>query len=161
MEKDVQDNLRLMKMKYTIVRGTKEDRMWLFDLHESTMKEYVDKVYGWDVERENAYFDNIVLFKRYHLILDEHGKKIGAINFYNKDNNTIKINRIEILPDYQKKGIGSVVLDQMIERAKDEGKNIELRVFKINPAFRLYSRKGFKIFRETDTHYYMRFEHYQ
>jgi len=146
-------------MKYKIVKGTEEERKWLFDLHERTMKEYVEKVYGWDVEREQAYFDNSVLFERYHLILDEYGEKIGAINFYNKDVETIKINRIEVLPDYQNKGIGSIVLDHMITGAKDDGKNVELRVFKVNPAFKLYARKGFKTYKETDTHYYMRYEH--
>jgi len=147
-------------MKYKIVKGAEEERKWLFDLHERTMKEYVEKVYGWDVEREKVYFDNSVLFERYHLILDEQGEKIGAINFYHKEN-SIKINRIEVLPDYQNKGIGSAVLDHIIEKAKKENRNIELRVFKINPAFRLYERKGFKIFKETDTHYYMRFEYLQ
>jgi ribosomal protein S18 acetylase RimI-like enzyme len=147
-------------MKYRIFKATEDERAWLFDLHERTMKEYVEKVYGWDVKREQAYFDNRILFERYHLILAKYGEKIGAINFYHIEN-SIKINRIEVLPDYQNKGIGSAVLDQIIEKAKKENKNVELRVFKINPAFKLYARKGFKTYKETDTHYYMKFEYRQ
>lgn len=146
-------------MHYNFINCTKKDKTWLFDLHKSTMNEYVDKVYGWDPEREKAYFDNNVSFERYHLILDERGKRIGAVNFYNKDNNTIKINRIEILPNNQNKGIGSKILDYFIDIAKKNKKVIDLRVFKINPAQRLYSRKGLKIYKESDTHFYMKYEY--
>jgi len=144
-------------MEYRFIKCSKNDKDWLFDLHKKTMKEYVDKVYGWDFEREKSYFDNNVSFERYHLILDKQGEKVGAINFYQKDN-VIKINRIEVLANYQNKGIGSAVLDGIIEKAKNENRNVELRVFKINPAHRLYSRKGFKMFKESDTHFYMRYE---
>ncbi len=144
-------------MEYQILKCTEEDKEWLFGLHERAMREYVEKVYGWDPEREKAYFDNKRIMSRYHLILNEKDGKIGAINFEIIDD-AIKIYRIEILPNYQNKGIGSVILDKMIEKSKDENKNIELRVFKINPAHRLYSRKGFKIFKESDTHFYMKYE---
>ncbi len=154
-----QPDLYFLKCAYKIqvLKCTKENKAWLFNLHKLTMKEYIDKVYGWDEQREKAYLDNPLLFKRYHLILVEQGEMVGAINFYYKDD-VIKINRIEVLPDYQNKGIGSAVLDKIIKSAKNENMNVELRVFKINPACRLYSRKGFKIFKESDTHFYMRYE---
>lgn len=144
-------------MQYKLFKCTKNDRTWLFDLHKSTMKEYVDKVYGWDSERENAYFDDNVLFGRYHVILNEQEERRGAVNFYIKDN-IIKINRIEISPDCQNKGIGSRILDYFIDIATKNKKMIELRVFKINPARGLYLRKGFEIFKESDTHFYMRYK---
>ena len=143
-------------MKYQIVRCTDRDKQWLFDLHKKTMKQYVDAVYGWNEQREKEYFEDQSNFAGYHAILQDD-ERVGAINYYN-DKNVVRIYRIEVLPDYQNKGIGSAILDKMIERSRKKHKNIELRVFKINPAHRLYLRKGFKTFKESDNHFYMRYE---
>jgi ribosomal protein S18 acetylase RimI-like enzyme len=144
-------------MEYKIEKCTEQDMEWLYNLHERTMREYVDKVYGWDPEREKRYFHDKAKLDRYHLILDEADEKIGALNFV-AENDVIRIFRIEVLPDFQNRGIGSMILDKIIERARKEGKNIELRVLKVNPAHKLYSRRGFKVFKESDKYFYMRYE---
>ena len=64
--------------------------------------------------------------------------------------------RIEVLPEYQGKGISGFMINQLIRSAKKEGRDLRLHVFKINPARRLYSRLGFQIVDETETHYVMR-----
>jgi ribosomal protein S18 acetylase RimI-like enzyme len=145
-----------MIMKYKIIKSTKKDKKWLFDLHKKTMKEYVEKIYGWDEHKEQKFFEDLSRISRYHIIL-ENKKRVGAIS-YNQDDKVIMIFRIEILPEYQNKGIGACILDSFIDLAKRDKKIIELRVFKINPAQRLYLRKGFSIYKESDTHYYIRYE---
>jgi len=70
-----------MTRKYKIVNCTEQDKEWLFDLHKKTMKEYVDKVYGWDEQRENEYFEDRSRLSRYHIIL-KNNKRLGAINYY-------------------------------------------------------------------------------
>ena len=144
-------------MDYKLKKSLETDKDWLFDLHQETMYDYVTKIYGWDFQKEREYFDDKTKMEGYHLILNRGNEKIGAINFKIKDD-IIRIFRIEILSDHQNRGIGSVILDEVIEISKNENKDIELRVFKINPAHRLYLRKGFKIYKESKTHFYMRYE---
>ena len=103
-------------MEYQILKCTEEDKKWLFDLHERAMREYVEKVYGWNPERKKAYFDNKRIMSRYHSILNEKKEKIGAINFEIL-NDAIKIYRIEILPNYQNRGIGPAILDKIVKKA--------------------------------------------
>jgi ribosomal protein S18 acetylase RimI-like enzyme len=65
------------------------------------------------------------------------------------------INGIFILPKYQNRGIGSLIISDLVEEAWRRGEVIGLQVFKTNPAQALYKRLGFEFTGETDTHYLM------
>lgn len=59
---------------------------------------------------------------------------------------------------FQGQGIGSYVVQFLINKARQEQKAIALGVVKINPARRLYERLGFKITHEDQYKVYMRRE---
>ena len=63
---------------------------------------------------------------------------------------------IEILPEYQNRGVGSAVIRDVLAQAQAEGLPVGLQVLKVNPARRLYERLGFNVVGETATHYLMR-----
>ena len=66
----------------------------------------------------------------------------------------IDINQILILPEYQGKGIGSIIINNIIKDGKDKSKTICLQVLKCNEnAKRLYIKLGFKKYDETKTHF--------
>jgi len=67
----------------------------------------------------------------------------------------LNIDGIYILPEYQGKGIGSFIINDLIREASHSGESIYLQVFKTNPARELYQRLGFEFSGETDTHYLM------
>ena len=50
---------------------------------------------------------------------------------------------IAISPEHRNAGIGSYLLQQLLDRAARAGKAVRLQVFKTNPAQRLYARLGF------------------
>jgi ribosomal protein S18 acetylase RimI-like enzyme len=50
---------------------------------------------------------------------------------------------IAILPDHAGQGVGSILLDLMLTEAARSGVDATLRVDHLNPAKRLYQRKGF------------------
>ncbi len=58
---------------------------------------------------------------------------------------------IEILPDYQGRGLGAAIIHGIIAEADAHHLPVRLQVLKINPARRLYERLGFVITGETET----------
>ena len=56
----------------------------------------------------------------------------------------------------QRQGIGTQVMNCVIGEAKSARQAVTLGVVKINPAFRLYQRLGFRITHEDDRKFYMR-----
>jgi ribosomal protein S18 acetylase RimI-like enzyme len=58
---------------------------------------------------------------------------------------------IGVVPSRRGKGIGSRLLDTLLERARDEGHaRISLSVEKSNPAVHLYESRGFRAVHEND-----------
>lgn len=68
----------------------------------------------------------------------------------------IRLQKFFILPEYQRSGIGSEVLSQLLATWKPTGKKIVLRVLKNNPARRLYERLGFSVIAEAGVVFRMR-----
>ncbi|HSV61255.1 MAG TPA: GNAT family N-acetyltransferase [Variovorax sp.] len=58
------------------------------------------------------------------------------------------IRTIFLLPAFQRQGIGSALLEQLVSGARQASKPIVLRVIKVNPARSLYDRAGFEVVKE-------------
>jgi len=98
--------------------------------------------------------------RKYPDILQEiilHNKKsIGRLYTW-ESLNEIKIIDISILPEYQRKGFGTKILQQILNKAIQAEKKVSLHVITSNPALKLYERLGF---RKIDTYmdrFYMEF----
>ena len=130
-----------------------QDCDFLYQLHKATMQTYVAQTWGWDEEWQQAYFrqhfdpsvDQIVVFA---------GKDIGVLSV-DKREREVRVAKIEILPEYQKQGIGTGLIDAVLEGAFREGLPVTLQVLKANPRIGWYERLGFRVVGETQTHYLM------
>jgi GNAT superfamily N-acetyltransferase len=58
---------------------------------------------------------------------------------------------------FQRKGIGTEVMKQLIGEATQLNYTVRLNVVKINPVRRLYERLGFRVTHEDDRKFYMTF----
>ena len=56
----------------------------------------------------------------------------------------------------QRHGIGTAMIQGLIEQATQSGQPVTLGVVKTNPARRLYERLGFRVTHEDDRKFYMR-----
>jgi ribosomal protein S18 acetylase RimI-like enzyme len=63
-----------------------------------------------------------------------------------------------LLPEFQGKGIGTKILQELLEEAKAKNIPIRLQVLKENQAQHLYRRLGFKDVGSIDTHFLMEFD---
>ena len=83
------------------------------------------------------------------------GQDIGMISVEERGEEFF-LRTIAIHPTYQRQGLGTSIIRQIIADAARQMKPTSLRVLKVNPAKRLYDRLGFRIVEETPTHYIMR-----
>ena len=68
------------------------------------------------------------------------------------------ISQLQILPKWQRRGIGSELVAQFVADARARREIVELGVLKVNPARRMYERLGFKVFAEITHGYTLRTE---
>jgi ribosomal protein S18 acetylase RimI-like enzyme len=76
-----------------------------------------------------------------NLIIND-GQPIGRI-FIDEGEDELTLIDIALLPEYRNRGIGKLLLDQLLARAAAAKKTVRLHVFNSNPARRLYERLGF------------------
>jgi GNAT superfamily N-acetyltransferase len=55
----------------------------------------------------------------------------------------IRIVDIALLPAYRRQGIGAYLIGQVQDQALTQGKAVSIHVERYNPAYRLYTRRGF------------------
>ena len=141
-------NMEFRKCKYS-------DADYILKLKELCIKWYIEIIYGWntEVQREKTIHE-LQKHKDDMRILIKDGKDIGVTTFY-EENNQYVVGLIMIHPEYQGEGLGSKIIKEYIDLAKKSNKKIKIKVYKENPAKRLYERLGFKIYNEDDTHLYL------
>jgi len=86
----------------------------------------------------------------YYFIYDRKGQIIGylALDF---SNNSLKIDKIYVHPKLQGMGIGTLVMDYILDKYKE--KRIWLRVNRGNfGAVKLYEKQGFRVIERKDFH---------
>jgi len=126
---------------------------FLYALHIATMKEYVDRVWGWDDRaQESSFRQNYAPAQIQIITLD--GKDVGMLSLEERQEDVF-LRVIEIHPEYQGKGIGTALIKKIIAEGAKNRKPVRLQVLKVNPAKGLYDRLGFSTVEETSTHYIM------
>lgn len=144
-------------MVYTLKPTTEADYEFVYQLNKVTMKELVERIYGsWDENLQRQYFkDNFSLINNF--IIVENESYIGNFAF-EETKERLFIKNIQLLPQFQGKGIGSQILQELIKSATLKKIPLELRVYKLNgKAKKLYEKLGFIISEETSTHFLMRY----
>ena len=130
------------------------DSEFVFAVKEAAYREYVEQVWGWDDnyqrERHNREFASYNLY-----ILQFCGTDVGFL-ITSCASDTLKVNQIFILPEYQGRGIGSACMTRIVDDAGLEGKSVVLKVLKVNTrGIALYQRLGFTIVGEDSIYFQM------
>ena len=85
------------------------------------------------------------------LIAEENKRPIGFADYNRLKENIFKLQKIYVLPNQQGKGIGKMLIDDIIEKIKQHGATVLLlNVNRSNKAKQVYEHLGFKIISEED-----------
>ncbi len=107
----------------------------------------------WDKELQNKFFQDGWVRAPHQVVL-LNGEPIGVVSVEELNDHSF-IHEIQILPEFQRKGIGSRILVDLLARAGQSGKFVKLKVLRENEAKRLYERHGFVVSEERDIDYVM------
>ena len=133
-------------MQYTIRTASSGDLKILDRIHTQNMKDYVERIYSWNA----SLFRDCFVPQEYKVI--EIQQQIVGFFKVVTSSNEIYLAEIQILKEYQNKGIGTNFIQSIIERAKNSDRKLWLKVIRNNPAEQLYQRLGFIVFEESSTH---------
>ena len=118
------------------------------------MKCYVERTWGWDEHWQVRHFrERFDASTRQ--VIQYDGTDIGFIDVEEREDH-FSLGFIGISPDYQRRGIGTFLIHDLLRKAAARGLPVTLQVLKGNPARALYERLGFELTGETDTHYLMK-----
>jgi GNAT superfamily N-acetyltransferase len=130
------------------------DKAFIFEAYKATLQPYVEWAWGWnEAFQRNGFWQHHPLDKFQVITMD--GKTAGGL--YTEEQVCIRFIRLIFLQsEFQNLGIGSKLLRQEAVHAAETGKQLQLKVIKINPAKKLYERLGFEVFAEDEHTYHMR-----
>jgi ribosomal protein S18 acetylase RimI-like enzyme len=123
-------------------------------LYLLTMRPYMQELNVWDEQQQRASF--AAQWKREEVqIISVDGEDVGWFQVAELPTE-IRLQKFFVSPQYQRAGIGSKVLSNLLVTWRSTEKKIVLRVLKNNPARRLYERLGFSVVAEADVTFRMR-----
>jgi ribosomal protein S18 acetylase RimI-like enzyme len=139
-------------MDIELRKAQTEDMEFLLALRLATMDEHL-RAMGITCSTENHRERAMLRPDCAHIIL-VRGESAGMVKF-RETANAIELMQLQVLPEYQGKGVGQAVLDGLLEQAESCSRKVVLTVLKKNPALRLYQRNGFVIVGEDDCEFHM------
>lgn len=132
-----------------------DDREFVFRVTEDAMRSYVEQAFGsWDHDAQRRRSDESFDVASYRVIaVDDVPAGILVVEDRPLE---LFLSKIFLLPEFQRRGVGTNVIARLIERANMERKPLRLRVLRVNGAARrLYERLGLTVIRSTADHHYL------
>jgi GNAT superfamily N-acetyltransferase len=142
-------------LTYRLRPATWNDLEFLLALKRIAYEKHVKATWGawdptWQRERFIAAFDPMVVQV---VVVDD--RDVGALSVA-WDRDPVFIAEIELVPEMQRRGLGTRMIEDILDKSRRAGKAVHLRVLKVNSdAQRLYARLGFHVSGETGTHILM------
>ncbi|REC63022.1 N-acetyltransferase [Chryseobacterium pennae] len=143
-----------MKTPLTYQKATENDIDYLLDLRTKTMVPHYAES-NLPTDRETTLNRILDQFDKANIIFLDH-QPIGLLKIDRKNTN-IDILQLQIDPSQQGKGLGRMILNDILEEASATGKTASLSVLKTNKAQNLYLSMGFKTVSEDEYSFFMEF----
>jgi ribosomal protein S18 acetylase RimI-like enzyme len=123
-------------------------------LYFETMRWAIERLFGWDQAHQEASFAGWFHPDEVSIIV-ANGVDVGWIQ-QRQEAGAIFLGSIYVKSEMQRKGIGTRVIQMVLEVGRQRSQPVTLAVMKINPAIALYRRLGFRITHEDEHKLYMR-----
>jgi ribosomal protein S18 acetylase RimI-like enzyme len=145
---------------------TREDDPFLLEVYGSTRADELGQVeweegqremfLRWQFDLQRREYDARFPDSRYQLVLID-GEPAGRI-WTGEDEDQIRLLDIALLPQFQRRGVGTILLKELMKEAASAGKLLRHMVFVLNnDAHRFYERLGFVIIEDLDAYKHMEY----
>ncbi len=138
----------------TLRAATDNDQDFVDQLTRTVMLPYVQQTW----KNQNAiehYFKINAFDQSPNQIIEYDGLDVGRFSVVDKGDE-LYLDNLHISPEYQGKGIGRYVIENIFAKADVRGLPVTLLVLEVNPAKKLYERLGFEIYDSKDNRFCMR-----
>lgn len=142
-----------MAINYSTREAVESDYEFLFELKKITEKQAIANVFGWD-ETIQLQIHQQEWEQAKPLIIMVDGEDVGSV-LIEQRSDEIYFGRFFILPSYQGQGLGSAVMQNVIEMSQKQQLPISLLYLQGNRVGALYRRHGFEVTSETEQFVYM------
>ncbi len=140
-----------MTLPYTTRQALPIDAQFLLETKRLAYREYVDKMGQWSDDIHRTKIAAIPLTNIQ--IIQVEDKAIGWFNV-TRTRDHIELFDIYIIPSYQRRKIGTQIVERLMKEAAAKRVAFQLVVLKVNPEARdLYIKLGMKEIGQTDTHH--------
>lgn len=139
-------------MTFKLRRANQSDIEFLVTLRKLTMSEHLD-VAGWFMD-DAGHLDRVLVNFEDSYLIETNDKTVGMLKYVTHAD-YIFVVQLQILPIYQRQGLGRKIMEYLIELARTDSKYVELHVLKANPAKQLYERLGFLVYDEDKLEFHM------
>lgn len=147
----------------TLRTATEQDRDFLRKVYGSTRARELS-VTGWSQEEKDKFLDfqfhaQATHYRKHYkaaeyFVIVKDGFDIGRL-YVERHPLEIRIIDIALLPEYQQRGIGAGMLEDLLEEGRAKQLPVRIHVEHNNPAMRLYLRLGFKKIKESGVYHEM------
>jgi GNAT superfamily N-acetyltransferase len=145
---------------------TKEDDPFLLEVYTSTRAAELAQVeweegqkelfVRWQFDLQRREYDARFPDARYQLILID-GEPAGRM-WVGEDDEQIRLLDIALMPEFQRRGAGAMLLRQLMKEAASAGKVLRHMVFVLNnDAHRFYERLGFVVIEDMGAYKHMEY----
>jgi len=128
------------------------DEAFLFSVYASTRTDEMARV-DWNAEQQEAFLRMQFRAQSQFYVENYPGAEFQVITlndqpigrlYVHRRADEIRIMDIALLPEFRGQGIGSTLLQNILERGKNLNLPVTIHVEQFNPAIRLYQRMGFQ-----------------
>src|SRR5215510_2556310 len=124
--------------------ATAADAVFACGVVDRTIRLYAEQTFeNWSVPEAHGRTAGDAAAGRLQII-ELDGRPIGIMKVERIETH-IQLHQLFILPEYQRRGIGSELLENVLSEGRKAGLPVRLRVLRVNPAKRLYERFGFRV----------------
>ena len=131
---------------------TAADRDFLCALYASTREEEMRPI-PWTDQQKAAFLAMQFEAQTQHydeyfgeadfLIVESAGAPIGRLSVY-RDDGELQVIDIALVPQWRGRGIGTALMQDLLDEARTTGRTVSIYVEHFNPARHLYDRLGFE-----------------
>jgi ribosomal protein S18 acetylase RimI-like enzyme len=134
--------------------ATETDIPFLLELRRQTMSEHL-RASGIEPSESERRKRVLAQFECAEIIMLA-GSPVGLLKVVRSPDDWHLV-QIQIVPEQQRKGFGTTILEKLLADAVQARAAVSLSVLRANPARRLYERLGFRIVGHNDRAYDMKF----
>jgi GNAT superfamily N-acetyltransferase len=123
-----------------------EDLANCYRIFADGMREYVERLYGWDEADQRRKFVSVFRPQETRIICGRIGPAVAEVGWIQveTEHDAIHVKELHIVRASRNLGLGAWALARIVEEAVAARKDVRLATFEISPAVRFYRRLGFE-----------------